>query len=416
MEGVMLKSVLAMLWIVMLSGCVGSSGGSSTSNSSNANLTTGPSTTSSTFSFTLYTSSQFGTRLPAFKATTNTSYIKYYQYSVGNQNSYSSLIPIGQAVAIDPTLLTEGVQTAVYLRAVHADKTTIDAPTVTTVKAELSPAVADGYYVGDRLMTYGNSNSLQEVRRLSYSGKRALNNVSDAKLNLYDADDLASLTLAANPREMILNSASPVSASLGNGKPSVVQFSFGQSSDAITAYGGYTNDSSGFGGYLDRMTLHCSGSDPVLGAVGSLSDLRLYKVKKDLNSTIGMMNLSGTLQNGLTNTPFGFYFTVQTFDNYKFVGHLRLVDLAGKRVYTYNIVGNAASNDGVNNGIIFNSKVVNSTETPRAFGFLTYDESFKITQMSIHSADIAGQPSLDSFFPTPESFSVRMLQPFNPWP
>jgi hypothetical protein len=444
MEGVMLRAGLALLLCAMLSGCVGSGDSNSTTSvASSVNVTT-PSGSAPLITYSIYTSSQFGSRLPSFKVTGTNSNIGFYQYGVGSA-TYSTLIPIGQTFAIDPALLTDGATTKIFIRGVHTDKVTNESPVALAVRTDLSPWVADGYYVGDRSMISYGPGKLNDVRRIAYNGTRSFNNIPDAKLKLYDADDLASLSFVASSRDLAVTTMSVISASLTSGSPSTVEISFGQDFDSIRAVGGSTtatagSSTTGAAGYFDRMILNYSGVDPVLGqipiAAGSTipSDLRLYKVRKDIDSTVGLLNAAGTLQNVVANpsdntvvkTLYGVYLTVQTFDNAKFAGHLRLLDYTKKTVYSYKAIGRAGSLDGTPNGILFNA-ADNISVGGGFHGFLTYDANLKINQMtiysdnirtevSIYSTGVTASPALSSYQTTSNALSIQMMQPFNPWP
>ena len=435
----MLRVGIVLLFFV-LSGCVGN--GNSTTTTTSANLSTATTSSSAPlFTYSMYTSSQFGSRLPSFKVTSTNSDIGFYQYGVGNTN-YSTLIPIGQTIAIDPSLLTDGAVSKIYIRGVHVDKVTNENPIIIPMLTDLSPFVADGSYVGDRSMISYGPNRLNDVRRIAYNGTRDNNNIPDAKLTLFESDDLPNLGFTGTSRDLSVTAFSAISASLTNGSPSVVEISFGQDFDAIRAVGGYKTD--GTGGFFDRMILTYSGTDPLLGqipvapanAVASAvaSDFRLYKVKKDVNSTIGLLNAAGTLQNLVANPStnsvvsslYGVYLTMQTFDNYKYVGHLRLVDSAKNVVYSYKAIGRAGSLDGSPNGILFNI-----ADNGRFHGYLTYDSNFKINQMTIYSDDIitpvsvytsgatsgaTASPALSSYQTASKGLSIQMRQTFNLWP
>jgi len=390
----------------------------------------------------MYTSSQFGSRLPSFKVTSTNADIGYYEYGVGNTN-YSTLIPIGQTIAIDPALLTDGALSKIFIRGVHIDKVTNENPIIIQMRTDLSPFVADGSYVGDRSLVGYGASRLNDVRRIAYNGTRDANNIPDAKLTLFDSDDLPNLAFSGNSRDLSVTAFSAISASLTNGSPSVVEISFGQNFDSIRAVGGYKAD--GTGGFFDRMILTYSGTDPLLGqipvapanAVNSAvaSDFRFYKVKKgNIDATIGLLNASGTLQNLVANPStnavvsslYGVYLTIQTFDNFKYVGHLRLVDSAKNVVYSYKAVGRAGSLDGSPNGILFNI-----ADNGRFHGYLTYDSNFNINQMTIYSDDVltpvsvytggatsgaTASPALSTYQTASKGLSIQMRQKFNLWP
>jgi hypothetical protein len=402
-----LSICLLILLPALFSGC--GSVDKATPTTSTASAAT--SQTKSSLVLTNYTSSQLGSHVPAYKVTSTNPATKFFQYGIGGEPAATAtLYSIGSTISIDPLLLSDGPK-KLYFRG--TDQINNEASTIFTRSISLFPLIADGKYVGDRLITYGANSKV--ARRFGYTGTRVNNNVPNGILELFD-NDLPSLPTTS--RTLDIFSASPISASLINSKIGVLDFSFGQpSTDYIRASGGYGTD--GLGGYFDHMIMSYSGIDPSLGTISSTSDLRLYKVRQDIESTKGLLNATGNLKNRATGDIYGFSLILQTYDNFKFTGHLRLI--SGPTVSTYAAVGKAGSTDGSSNGISFISA------DNQFSGFLTFDHPFNvnypdpaqltISQMAIYSSNILSGAPLDSYY-TGTELSVSLAQPtkFNSWP
>ena len=317
------------------------------------------------------------------KVTDTLNKYQYFQHALDTEKTYAD----GQLnTPVTLTATSEGNH-ILYLRGVYSNGQS-DAAMSINFSVYTLAKTGNGKYSGDSLVYYSNYSSMK-IHFVTYSGTRAMGNIS-GKFRIQDL------------REFNINGVS-----IDNQQwPANVEI-------LMTGVVAPESMRASGEGYYQYLNLKYLGTDLNKGSTSG--DIKLYRDDIEKTLVANSSNMHAYNQPGLPDLQS--LITLYTFDNRYFYGHVRLINLASKKVLSYDVKGDAGASGltGDNNGVLLTlskpfGHIIKTTPAPpqTGTGFVTVTSDagrLRVTQISLN---LPGYAIYDS---TPES--VSMMKSFS---